>query len=114
MHVAEAGPSDGQPIVLLHGWPQHWYEWRGLVPELGAPGAASRAPRRPAHASPAPVQRRPAPGDEGRAEGGRAGGFRGAPARAGPRPRQRELLPLLPVPRPALARPRPLAAVPAG
>jgi len=19
-------------VVLLHGWPQHWYEWRGLVP----------------------------------------------------------------------------------
>src|SRR5438874_9526572 len=34
MHVAEAGPPDGQPIVLLHGWPQHWYEWRGLVAEL--------------------------------------------------------------------------------
>jgi pimeloyl-ACP methyl ester carboxylesterase len=34
MHVAEAGPPDGDPLLLLHGWPQHWYEWRGLVPEL--------------------------------------------------------------------------------
>jgi pimeloyl-ACP methyl ester carboxylesterase len=21
-------------VLLLHGWPQHWYEWRGLVPAL--------------------------------------------------------------------------------
>jgi pimeloyl-ACP methyl ester carboxylesterase len=34
MHVAEAGPEDGEPVILLHGWPQHWYEWRHLVPAL--------------------------------------------------------------------------------
>jgi pimeloyl-ACP methyl ester carboxylesterase len=34
MHVAEAGPADGDPIVLLHGWPQNWFEWRHLVPAL--------------------------------------------------------------------------------
>ena len=22
-HVAEAG--EGEPVLLLHGWPQHWY-----------------------------------------------------------------------------------------
>jgi pimeloyl-ACP methyl ester carboxylesterase len=32
MHVAEAG--EGPPLVLLHGWPQHWYEWRNLIPAL--------------------------------------------------------------------------------
>jgi pimeloyl-ACP methyl ester carboxylesterase len=31
-HVAEAG--DGDPVVLIHGWPQHWYEWRHLIPPL--------------------------------------------------------------------------------
>jgi pimeloyl-ACP methyl ester carboxylesterase len=31
-HVAEAGSGD--PLVLVHGWPQHWYEWRHLVPRL--------------------------------------------------------------------------------
>jgi pimeloyl-ACP methyl ester carboxylesterase len=32
MHVAEAGSGD--PLVLLHGWPQHWYAWRRVIPEL--------------------------------------------------------------------------------
>jgi len=32
MHVAEAG--EGDPLVLLHGWPQHWYLWRGVIPLL--------------------------------------------------------------------------------
>ena len=32
MHVAEAG--EGDPLVLLHGWPQHWYMWRGVIPRL--------------------------------------------------------------------------------
>jgi pimeloyl-ACP methyl ester carboxylesterase len=31
-HVATAG--DGPPIVLLHGWPQHWWIWRRVIPEL--------------------------------------------------------------------------------
>lgn len=32
-HVAEAG--SGEDVVLcLHGWPQHWYEWRRLLPAL--------------------------------------------------------------------------------
>jgi pimeloyl-ACP methyl ester carboxylesterase len=32
MHVAQAG--EGDPVVLLHGWPQHWYEWRRQIPAL--------------------------------------------------------------------------------
>lgn len=32
LHLAEAGT--GAPLLLVHGWPQHWYEWRGLVGEL--------------------------------------------------------------------------------
>ena len=36
VHVAEAGPPDAPPVVLLHGWPQHWYCWRHVVPLLSA------------------------------------------------------------------------------
>jgi pimeloyl-ACP methyl ester carboxylesterase len=31
-HVAETGA--GEPIVLLHGWPQHWWAWRKVAPLL--------------------------------------------------------------------------------
>jgi pimeloyl-ACP methyl ester carboxylesterase len=31
-HVAEAG--EGDPVLLLHGWPEHWYAWRQLIPRL--------------------------------------------------------------------------------
>jgi pimeloyl-ACP methyl ester carboxylesterase len=26
--------GQGQPVVLLHGWPQTWYEWRHVMPAL--------------------------------------------------------------------------------
>ncbi len=32
LHVAEAGR--GPPVVLLHGWPQHWWAWRRVLPTL--------------------------------------------------------------------------------
>lgn len=32
MHVALAGAGD--PVLLLHGFPQHWWEWRGVIPAL--------------------------------------------------------------------------------
>ncbi len=32
MHYAEAGA--GEPVLMLHGWPQHWYMWRHLIAEL--------------------------------------------------------------------------------
>jgi pimeloyl-ACP methyl ester carboxylesterase len=34
VHVAVAGDADAPPLVMLHGWPEHWYMWRGLVPAL--------------------------------------------------------------------------------
>jgi pimeloyl-ACP methyl ester carboxylesterase len=32
IHVAEAG--EGRPLVLLHGWPQHWWSWRQVIGPL--------------------------------------------------------------------------------
>ena len=32
LHYVRGGQGD--PIVLLHGWPQTWYEWRHVMPVL--------------------------------------------------------------------------------
>jgi len=32
LHVAQAGA--GPPVLMLHGWPQHWYLWREVIPLL--------------------------------------------------------------------------------
>src|SRR4051812_3063918 len=32
LHYAEAG--DGDPLLLVHGWPQHWWMWRAYIPRL--------------------------------------------------------------------------------
>ncbi|MFL5253774.1 MAG: alpha/beta fold hydrolase [Rhodopila sp.] len=32
LHYVMAG--SGFPVVLLHGWPQSWYEWRHVIPGL--------------------------------------------------------------------------------
>jgi pimeloyl-ACP methyl ester carboxylesterase len=32
VHVAEAG--SGEPVLLLHGFPQHWWLWRKVIPGL--------------------------------------------------------------------------------
>jgi pimeloyl-ACP methyl ester carboxylesterase len=36
VHLAEAGPGDSAepPILLLHGWPEHWYMWRRVIDAL--------------------------------------------------------------------------------
>ena len=35
-HVATIG--EGQPVVLLHGFPQHWWQWRSVAPVIAARG----------------------------------------------------------------------------
>jgi pimeloyl-ACP methyl ester carboxylesterase len=34
MHVAEAGNPGAPTVLLLHGFPQHWWEWRKVIPGL--------------------------------------------------------------------------------
>jgi pimeloyl-ACP methyl ester carboxylesterase len=33
-HVALAGPEDAPPVLLVHGWPQHWWAWRHVIAAL--------------------------------------------------------------------------------
>jgi pimeloyl-ACP methyl ester carboxylesterase len=44
IHVADAGPGDGSPIMLVHGFPQHWWEWHRLMTPLAADGYRVLAP----------------------------------------------------------------------
>lgn len=34
VHVALAGAEDAPPVLLVHGWPQHWRAWRSVIPAL--------------------------------------------------------------------------------
>lgn len=36
VHLAETGPEDAPPVLLLHGWPQTHREWRHVAPMLAA------------------------------------------------------------------------------
>jgi epoxide hydrolase 4 len=38
LHVAEAGPSDGPLLILLHGFPEFWYSWRHQIGPLAQHG----------------------------------------------------------------------------
>ncbi|WP_051840613.1 alpha/beta fold hydrolase [Streptomyces sp. NRRL F-5126] len=37
-HYVEAGPSDGEPVVMLHGIPDSWYMWRHQIDDLARRG----------------------------------------------------------------------------
>lgn len=34
VHLLEAGPRDGEPVVLVHGFPDFSYGWRAVIPLL--------------------------------------------------------------------------------
>lgn len=44
LHVAQAGPTDGELVILLHGFPEFWYGWKAQIPYLVAQGYRVWAP----------------------------------------------------------------------
>ena len=44
LHIAEAGPTQGPLVVLLHGFPEFWYGWRRQILPLAAAGSHVIAP----------------------------------------------------------------------
>ena len=38
LHVVEAGPENGTPVLLLHGFPEFWWAWRHQIGPLAAAG----------------------------------------------------------------------------
>ena len=32
MHLVTSGPRTGHPVILLHGWPGYWYDYRRVIP----------------------------------------------------------------------------------
>jgi len=38
LHIVQAGPQSGVPVLLLHGFPEFWYGWRKQIPALAQAG----------------------------------------------------------------------------
>lgn len=44
LHVVFAGPEAGEPVLLLHGFPELWYSWHGVLGVLARAGYRVIAP----------------------------------------------------------------------
>ncbi len=44
LHTAFAGPEDGEPVILLHGFPDAWFGWEPQIHALAATGFRVVAP----------------------------------------------------------------------
>src|SRR3954468_11645905 len=44
LHAARTGPSDGTPVILLHGFPEPWNCWRQQIGPLAEAGYRVLAP----------------------------------------------------------------------
>src|SRR5262245_41380434 len=38
LHVVQAGPVDGPPVLLLHGFPEFWWTWHAQLAALARAG----------------------------------------------------------------------------
>ena len=38
IHLVEHGPSDGVPVIMIHGFPESWFSWRHQLTALGDAG----------------------------------------------------------------------------
>ena len=38
LHTHLAAIGEGEPVVLLHGFPQHWWQWHAMAPVIAAGG----------------------------------------------------------------------------
>jgi len=44
LHVAAAGPADGEPLFFLHGFPEYWYAWQAQLEHFAELGYRVYAP----------------------------------------------------------------------
>ncbi|WP_276272842.1 alpha/beta fold hydrolase [Haloarcula litorea] len=44
LHAVTAGPTDGDLVLLLHGFPEFWYSWHRQIPALAEAGYRVVAP----------------------------------------------------------------------
>lgn len=56
--VRDEGPLDGDPVVLLHGWPERGSSWRKVVPLLHERGLRTYAPDQRGYSAGARPKRR--------------------------------------------------------
>ena len=49
LHVVAAGPADGPPVVLLHGFPEFWAAWEGQIAPLARAGFRVLVPDQRGH-----------------------------------------------------------------
>ncbi|WP_217428598.1 alpha/beta fold hydrolase [Microlunatus speluncae] len=54
-HVAAIGA--GEPVVLLHGFPEHWWQWHAVAPVIAAAGYRAICPDLRGPAGPWPTTR---------------------------------------------------------